>query len=98
MPLAVQYTVLIYVYKGELTIGSVNRTLQTGQFGQLIKVGNIHLETLDKSASCLALVLISWQEPLLCNQDCFMNSIEEIEPAIRDCRDGVLTQWANLFN
>lgn len=92
IPVAPQHTVLVYVYKGEMTIGASDKILKTGQLGQLINGDNIHLATLDQSAQCLVLAALPLKEPVVQSGPFVMNSNEEIEQAFRDYRNGVLTQ------
>jgi redox-sensitive bicupin YhaK (pirin superfamily) len=92
IPVSAQHTVLIYVYKGELAIGTSDKILRAGQLGQLINGDNIQLVTQDKSARCLVLAAIPIKEPVVQSGPFVMNSSEEIEQAFRDYRDGVLTQ------
>jgi len=92
IPVSVQHTVLVYVYKGELAIGTSDKILKTGQLGQLINGDNIQLATQDQPARCLVLAAIPIKEPVVQSGPFVMNSVEEIEQAFRDYRDGVLTQ------
>jgi len=87
-----QHTVLIYVYKGELAIGASDKVLKAGQLGQLINGDNLQLATQDQSAQFLVLAALPLKEPVVQSGPFVMNSIEEIEQAFRDYRDGVLTQ------
>ncbi len=92
IPIAAQHTVLVYVYKGELAIGASDRILKAGQLGQLQNGDNIQLKTQDQSAQFLVLAALPLKEPVVQSGPFVMNSIEEIEQAFRDYRDGVLTQ------
>ena len=91
IPIAAQHTVLVYVYKGELAIGASDKILKAGQLGQLINGDNIQLKTQDQSAQFLVLAALPLKEPVVQSGPFVMNSIEEIEQAFRDYRDGVLT-------
>jgi quercetin 2,3-dioxygenase len=92
IPVEPQHTALVYVYKGELTFGSSDKILKTGQLGQLTNGDNIHLVTLDQSAQFLVLAAMPLNEPVVQSGPFVMNTMEEIEQAYRDYRDGVLTQ------
>ncbi|MGZ4970059.1 MAG: pirin family protein [Methylobacter sp.] len=90
IPIDEQHTVLVYVYKGELAIGT-DKILKAGQLGQLINGDNIQLATRDQSAQFLVLAALPLKEPVVQSGPFVMNSVEEIEQAFRDYRDGVLT-------
>jgi hypothetical protein len=92
IPIGIQHTVLIYVYKGELAIGASNEIVKAGQLGQLINGDNIQLATQDQSAQFLVLAALPLKEPVVQSGPFVMNSSEEIEQAFRDYRDGVLAQ------
>ena len=92
IPVGPQHTALVYVYKGELTFGSSDKVLKAGQLGRLIDGNNIHLETQAKSAQFLVLAAMPLNEPVVQSGPFVMNTMEEIEQAYRDYRDGVLTQ------
>jgi redox-sensitive bicupin YhaK (pirin superfamily) len=87
-----QHTALVYVYKGVLGFGPSDKALKAGQLGQLIDGDNIHLATLDQSAQFLVLAAMPLNEPVALSGPFVMNTMEEIEQAYRDYRDGVLTQ------
>ncbi|MFA6052720.1 MAG: pirin family protein [Methylobacter sp.] len=92
IPINAQHTVLIYVYKGELAIGASDKVLKAGQLGQLVDGDNIRLATQDQSAQFLVLAALPLKEPVVQSGPFVMNSVEEIEQAFRDYRNGVLTQ------
>ncbi len=92
IPVPAQHTVLIYVYRGELTIGGSERILTAGQLGHLQNGDNIQLATQTQSAQFLVLAALPLNEPVVQSGPFVMNSSEEIEQAFRDYRDGVLTQ------
>lgn len=92
IPIDVQHTVLVYVYKGELAIGAADKILKAGQLGQLQNGDNIQLATQVQSASFLVLAALPLKEPVVQSGPFVMNSNEEIEQAFRDYRNGVLTQ------
>ncbi len=92
IPIDVQHTVLIYVYHGELAVGTTDKILKAGQLGQLISGDNIRLATQAQSTQFLVLAALPLQEPVVQSGPFVMNSREEIEQAFRDYRDGVLTR------
>ena len=91
IPIDEQHTVLVYVYQGELAIGTSDKVLKAGQLGQLINGDNIQLATQDQPAQFLVLAALPLKEPVVQSGPFVMNSSEEIEQAFRDYRDGVLT-------
>ena len=86
-----RHTALVYVYQGEVAIGSRDKVLKARQLGQLVDGDNIHLVTLDQSAQFLVLAAMPINEPVVQSGPFVMNTTEEIEQAYRDYRDGVLT-------
>lgn len=92
IPIDAQHTVLVYVYKGELSVDTSDKLLKAGQLGQLQNGDNIQLTTRDRSAQFLVLAALPLNEPVVQSGPFVMNSSEEIEQAFRDYRDGVLTQ------
>jgi quercetin 2,3-dioxygenase len=86
-----QQTVLIYVYKGELTINPDDKVILTGQLGQLINGDNLGLETKETEAHFIVLAATPLKEPVVQSGPFVMNTVAEIEQAYRDYRDGVLT-------
>jgi redox-sensitive bicupin YhaK (pirin superfamily) len=91
IPISLEHTVLIYAYDGELIIGASDKILAAGQLGQLINGNNIQLVTKDQSARCLVIAALPLKEPVVQSGPFVMNTVEEIEQAFRDYRDGVLT-------
>jgi redox-sensitive bicupin YhaK (pirin superfamily) len=91
IPIDEQHTVLVYVYQGELAIDASGKVLKAGQLGQLINGDNIQLATQEQSARFLVLAALPLKEPVVQSGPFVMNSIEEVEQAFRDYRDGVLT-------
>ncbi|MEQ1560303.1 MAG: pirin family protein [Methyloglobulus sp.] len=92
IPIDQKHTVLVYVYQGELTVGSSDKVLKTGQLGQLIDGDNVQLATKDQSAQFLVLAAMPLNEPVVQSGPFVMNTMAEIEQAYRDYRDGVLTK------
>ncbi|MGZ5007419.1 MAG: pirin family protein [Methylobacter sp.] len=91
IPISEQHTVLVYVYQGELVIGASDKVLKTGQLGHLDNGDNIQLATQKQPARFLVLAALPIKEPVVQSGPFVMNSVEEIEQAFRDYRDGVLT-------
>jgi redox-sensitive bicupin YhaK (pirin superfamily) len=87
-----EHTVVVYVYEGELTIGTESKLLKAGQLGHLVAGDNIHLETQSQSAQFLVLAALPLKEPVVQAGPFVMNSQTEIEQAFRDYRNGVLTR------
>jgi redox-sensitive bicupin YhaK (pirin superfamily) len=90
IPTTAQHTVLVYVYQGELAVSS-DRVLKAGQLGQLVDGDNIQLATQNQSAQFLVLAALPIKEPMVQAGPFVMNSVEEIEQAFQDYRNGVLT-------
>lgn len=90
IPTTTQHTVLIYVYEGEVAVSS-DRILKAGQLGQLVDGDNIQLATQNQSAQFLVLAALPLKEPMVQAGPFVMNSVEEIEQAFQDYRNGVLT-------
>lgn len=91
IPIDAEHTVLVYVYKGELAVGASDKVLKAGQLGQLQNGDNIQLTTQDQPAQFLVLAALPLKETVVQSGPFVMNSIEEIEQAFRDYRDGALT-------
>jgi redox-sensitive bicupin YhaK (pirin superfamily) len=92
IPLTTQHTALVYVYKGELAIGAAADLLTAGQLGQLRNGDNLQLATQQQAAQFLVLAALPLKEPIVQSGPFVMNSVEEVEQAFRDYRDGVLTR------
>ena len=92
IPVDPHHTALVYVYQGELAIGTANMMLNVGQLGQLTKGDNLHLATQGQSAKFLVLAAKPLNEPMVQSGPFVMNTMEEIEQAYWDYRAGVLTQ------
>jgi redox-sensitive bicupin YhaK (pirin superfamily) len=91
IPVGLEHTVIVYVYQGELTIGSKAQLLTAGQLGHLVAGDNIQLATQNQSAQFLVLAALPLKEPVVQAGPFVMNSIAEIEQAFRDYHNGVLT-------
>jgi redox-sensitive bicupin YhaK (pirin superfamily) len=88
---ALEHTVAVYVYKGELTIGAEAKPLKAGQLGQLVDGDSIQLATQNQSAQFLVLAALPIKEPMVQGGPFVMNSVAEIEQAFQDYHNGVLT-------
>ncbi len=91
IPVGELQTVLVYVYKGELSTGASATVLKSGQLGQLINGDNLQLATQEQSARFLVLAALPLKEPVVQSGPFVMNSTQEIEQAFRDYQNGVLT-------
>jgi redox-sensitive bicupin YhaK (pirin superfamily) len=91
IPIASTHTVLVYVYQGELTIGEEAKRITAGQLGQLENGDTLQLTTQNQSARFLVFAALPLNEPIVQSGPFVMNSVEEIEQAFRDYRNGVLT-------
>lgn len=91
IPIDAQHTALVYVYQGELAVGAPGKIVKAGQLGQLIDGNNIQLTAQQQPVRFLLLAALPLKEPVVQSGPFVMNSIEEIEQAFRDYRDGVLT-------
>ena len=91
IPVSIKHNVLVYVYKGELALDEANKVLKAGQLGQFINGNNLKLITQEQSARFLVLAGLPLQEPVVQAGPFVMNTIEEIEQAFSDYRNGVLT-------
>jgi len=91
IPIDAEHTVLVYVYQGELVIDASGKVLKAGQLGQLINGDNIQPATQEQSARFLVLAALPLKEPVVQSGPFVMSSVEEVEQAFRDYRNGVLT-------
>jgi redox-sensitive bicupin YhaK (pirin superfamily) len=89
IPTTAEHTVLVYVYQGELAVDA--KFLKAGQLGQLVEGDNIQLATQTQTAQFLVLAALPIKEPMVQAGPFVMNSVEEIEQAFQDYRNGVLT-------
>ena len=76
-PVSVAHTVLVYVYKGELSVGISNKRLKAGQLGQLIDGDNVYLVTQNQSVRCLVLAGLPLRESVVQAGPFVMNTMEE---------------------
>jgi redox-sensitive bicupin YhaK (pirin superfamily) len=91
IPINLQHTGLIYVYRGELIVDASGKLLKAGQLGQLIDGNIINASTQTQAAEFLVLAALPLQEPVVQSGPFVMNSIEEIDQAFRDYHNNVLT-------
>ncbi len=93
VPVDVQSTVLVYVYKGELSVDTEDKQIKAGQLGELTDGDHLSLFTQDEPVQFLVLAAMPLHEPMVQSGPFVMNTQEEIERAYRDYRDGVLTKY-----
>lgn len=89
------YTVLVYVYEGRVRIGEKQTRLDKGRLGRLSPGDKLSIMDADREGQGSRVVLLSarpLKEPIVQYGPFVMNSMEEIEQALRDYRDGVLAQ------
>ena len=83
------HTALVYVYEGRAMIGNSNYELKPGSLARLSKTGDLRVEAY---AHTRMLVLSGKPigEPIVQHGPFVMNSVDEIEQAIRDFSEGRL--------
>lgn len=86
------YTSLVYVYEGDVHIGQ-SKTLATSQtLSRLSTEGSVQVQNVsDADARVLILAGKPLKEPIVQYGPFVMNSVEQIEQAVRDYQRGVLT-------
>lgn len=90
--LPADHNTFLYVYEGEITIGDDKRKLTQGNTGLLTKGDQLRVGALDSEARFLVISGKPISEPVVQYGPFVMNSMEEIEQAIQDYRDGVFAQ------
>lgn len=85
------HNTFIYVYEGELAIGEDARKLSAGNAGLLGAGDEIAVEALTEETRFILLAGIPLKEPIAQYGPFVMNTTDEIEQAIQDYRNGVLT-------
>lgn len=85
------HTSLIYVYEGSIVVNNAERSLQKGELAILSREGDIVVHS-KEAARFLVLAGKPIGEPIAQYGPFVMNSPQEIEQAIQDYRDGILTQ------
>ncbi len=85
------HNTFIYVYEGELAIGEDARKLPAGNAGLLGAGDEISVRALKEDTRFILLAGIPLKEPIAQYGPFVMNTSDEIEQAIQDYRNGVLT-------
>lgn len=85
------HNTFIYVYEGALAIGEDARKLDAGNAGLLGAGDEISVEALSDDTRFILLAGIPLKEPIAQYGPFVMNTSDEIEQAIQDYRNGVLT-------
>jgi redox-sensitive bicupin YhaK (pirin superfamily) len=85
------HNTFIYVYEGAIAIGEDARKLDAGNAGLLGAGDEISVEALAEDTRFILLAGIPLKEPIAQYGPFVMNTTEEIEQAIQDYRNGVLT-------
>lgn len=86
------HNTFIYVYEGELAIGEDQRKLPAGNAGLLGSGDEISVRALNSDTRFILLAGIPLKEPIAQYGPFVMNTSDEIEQAIQDYRNGVLTE------
>jgi quercetin 2,3-dioxygenase len=85
------HNTFIYVYEGELAIGEDERKLPAGNAGLLGTGDEISVRAMKDDTRFILLAGIPLKEPIAQYGPFVMNTSDEIEQAIQDYRNGVLT-------
>jgi len=88
--LPAEHNVMLYVFEGEVKIGAGERALRAGQIGLLGPGEAAAVVAGAKGARFLLLAGKPLREPVVQYGPFVMNTVEEVEQAIRDYRDGTL--------
>ena len=86
------HNTFIYVYEGELAIGEDARKLPAGNAGLLGAGDEISVRAVKEDTRFILLAGIPLKEPIAQYGPFVMNTSDEIEQAIQDYRNGVLTE------
>lgn len=90
VPIPDGYTSLLYVYEGRIALPETQRHVNKSELALLSKEGSVRIQT-EKAAKVLLLAGKPLNEPIAQYGPFVMNTPQEIEKAIQDYRDGVLT-------
>jgi quercetin 2,3-dioxygenase len=85
------HNTFIYVYEGELAVGEDQRKLPAGNAGLLGAGDEISVRAVKEDTRFILLAGIPLKEPIAQYGPFVMNTSDEIEQAIQDYRNGVLT-------
>ncbi|MDX1813097.1 MAG: pirin-like C-terminal cupin domain-containing protein, partial [Gammaproteobacteria bacterium] len=91
VPIKDGHTALVYVYEGDINIADTERALHKTELAILGKDGDVFVRS-NTASRFLLLAGKPIGEPIAQYGPFVMNSPQEIEQAIQDYRDGVLTQ------
>jgi redox-sensitive bicupin YhaK (pirin superfamily) len=86
------HNTFVYVYEGAIAIGEDARKLDAGNAGLLGAGDEISVEALTADTRFILLAGIPLKEPIAQYGPFVMNTTDEIEQAIQDYRNGVLTE------
>lgn len=89
-PLPSGHNVFLYVYQGAVAIGTDERQLSASQAGLLSQGDGLKLKALDSETRFLLLAGKPIKEPIAQYGPFVMNTVEEVEQAIQDYRNGTL--------
>lgn len=89
-PIPAEHNLFIYVYQGDLAVGTQERKLSAGQAGLLTKGATLDVKALDSAVKFLVLAGKPIKEPIAQYGPFVMNTPEEIDQAIMDYRSGTL--------
>jgi redox-sensitive bicupin YhaK (pirin superfamily) len=92
-PIPADHNGFIYVYDGEVAIGTDKRKLAAGNAGLLFKGDELEISAGDNPAKFLVLAGKPIKEPIAQYGPFVMNTQEEIEQAITDYRHGLFESY-----
>jgi hypothetical protein len=90
IPVADGHTALIYVYEGNVGVGGAEKNIDSLQLAVLGTKGDVQIKA-TKRSRFLVLAGKPLNESMVQHGPFVMNTVQEIEQAIQDYRDGVLT-------
>ncbi|PCK06919.1 MAG: quercetin 2,3-dioxygenase [Alteromonadaceae bacterium] len=97
IPVAAGHTALAYVYEGEAILGEANTPTRSQYLSRLTGSGDIQIRNLQETtAKVIVLAGQPLKEPIVQHGPFVMNSVEQIETAIQDYRDGTLTNAEHI--